>query len=556
MSPQINKPTAIIRTGGTTYKFKFDLDCPDFSAKLSCSNDRVTLAVTPKRPITFEELSVVGFAQIAEGDRIFMNGYQSWTDSREWSSADRMRGIEQIPSPVIKKYNFDKYGDYNFTHYSPRRGTLHGWTYAYVRDGYSFRLCGSLSEREGFTRITLLTDKQRIKISRECQNAIYDRAFNAVDCVLLTGTEDEVFDRWAQMMSLPARDSAKPALISGYTSWYRHYQNISKDKLLHDLDALAASPLPSDIFQIDDGFQTAVGDWLSIDETKFPDGIKPIADRIHKAGLKAGLWLAPFVCERNSSLMELHPDWIMKDESGKPLSAGCNWSGSFALDIYNEEVRDYLRQVFDTVLNKWGFDLVKLDFLYAACIRPAGGRSRGQIMCEAMDFLRELCGDKLILGCGVPLGAAFGKVDFCRIGCDVSLSWNDSLIMRHTHRERISTKNTMLNSVFRRQLNGRFFGCDPDVFLLRDEDNSLYPCQKQSLALINHLCGSVLFTSDDVSIYSDRQKRMLSKSRAFIGARIEYADLTNGIVTLRVNSKGRIYTLRLDTVDGRLISGY
>ena len=553
MPSAINKPTAIIRTGGTTYKFKFDIDCSDFSAKLVSGPDRITLAVSPKHPLVFEELSVVGFADVSENDRVFMNGYQSWTDSREWSSKERMRGIEQIPAPVVKKYNFDKYGDYNFTHYSPRRGTLHGWTYAYVRDGFDYRLCGSLSEREGFTRITLLTDKQRIKISRECQDAIYDRGFNAVDCALLTGTEDEVFDRWAEMMNLPKYDIDRPSLIRGYTSWYRHYQHISEEKLLHDLDAPTAASLPADIFQIDDGFQTAVGDWLSIDETKFPNGVKPVADMIHSKGLKAGLWLAPFVCERNSSLMELHPDWILKDDAGKPLAAGCNWSGSFALDIYNEEVRDYLRQVFDTVLNEWGFDLVKLDFLYAACIRPAGGRSRGQIMCEAMDLLRELCGGKLILGCGVPLGAAFGKVDFCRIGCDIGPSWNDSFIMQQTHRERVSTKNSMLNSIFRRQLNGRFFGCDPDVFILRDEDNSLYPRQKQSLALINHICGSVLFTSDDVSTYTDRQKRLLEQAGSFVGSTVEYADLTNGIATLRVCSRGRHFTLRLDTTDGRLI---
>ncbi len=30
---------------------------------------------------------------------------------------------------------------------------------------------------------------------------------------------------------------------------------------------------------------------------------------------------------------------------------------------------------------------------------------------------------KIILGCGVPLMPAFGKVDFCRIGADVDLEW-------------------------------------------------------------------------------------------------------------------------------------
>ena len=45
--------------------------------------------------------------------------------------------------------------------------------------------------------------------------------------------------------------------------------------------------------------------------------------------------------------------------------------------------------------------------------------------------------------------------------------------MRLTHSERPSTKNTMADTVFRRQLSGRAFLNDPDVFLLRDENTKL-----------------------------------------------------------------------------------
>lgn len=72
----------------------------------------------------------------------------------------------------------------------------------------------------------------------------------------------------------------------------------------------------------------------------------------------------------------------------------------------------------------------------------------------AMKLLRQWCGDKLILGCGVPLMPCFGVVDYCRIGCDVSLSWDDKWFMRLLHRERISTRQSIDNTVFRRQLNG------------------------------------------------------------------------------------------------------
>ena len=539
-------PTAVIRTEGTVIKFRDSYEGFSFSAGLTVENGHVMLTVTPKRPVSFEELSVVCYADVGEEDRVFMNGYQSWTDSHEMTVNDRMRGILQIPAPLVRKYNFDKYGDYDFARYSLHKGVLHGWTYCYIRDGGEYRLCASLSERCGFTKMTLIAERKRLKLSRECEGAVYTEPFNAIDCIFLTGSEDEVFDRWSELYEGRTESCEAPALLQGYTSWYRHYQDISEDKLIHDLEALVSSGMPADIFQIDDGFQQAVGDWLLLDETKFPNGIAPIAERIHAEGLKAGLWLAPFVCEKDSALMREHPDWTVKDTSGAPLPAGCNWSGSYALDIYNEEFRDYLREVFDTVLNKWGFDLVKLDFLYAACIIPKHGKSRGEMMCEAMDFLRELCGDKLILGCGVPLGAAFGRVDYCRIGCDVGLSWNDTFIMQQTHRERVSTRNSMLNTVFRRQLDGRFFRNDPDVFLLRSEDIDLTPRRRQSLTLINHIFGSVLFTSDDVSTYDERQKKVLSQARDFIGCTVRSVDYENGTLTIKADAKGKTYTLKID----------
>jgi alpha-galactosidase len=42
-----------------------------------------------------------------------------------------------------------------------------------------------------------------------------------------------------------------------------------------------------------------------------------------------------------------------------------------------------------------------------------------------------------------------------------------------THRERVSTKNSIDDTTFRRQLNGRAFMNDPDVFFLRDENCKL-----------------------------------------------------------------------------------
>jgi alpha-galactosidase len=162
------------------------------------------------------------------------------------------------------------------------------------------------------------------------------------------------------------------------------------------------------------------------------------------------------------------------------------------------------------VLDEWGYDMVKLDFLYAVCLIPSKTKTRGQIMTEAMEFIRECVGDKLILGCGVPLGPSFGLVDYCRIGCDVGLDWDDKAFMRLLHRERISTLNAVGNAIGRRQLNGRAFLNDPDVFLLREDNIMLTETQRETLSIVNHIFGSLIFTSDNIKKYDSKKHLMFN----------------------------------------------
>ena len=244
-----------------------------------------------------------------------------------------------------------------------------------------------------------------------------------------------------------------------------------------------------------------------MDEKKFPIGLEPVVKDIHRAGFIAGIWLAPFVCERRSAVYREHPEWLLR-HNGKVWKCSPNWSGSYSLDFDHPGVQAYLTRVFERVFGEWGFDLVKLDFLYAAA--PFGsevnrsvplGESRAARMIRALDILRKLCGDKLIIGCGVPLMPAFGRVDYCRIGPDMGLDWDGLPFMRLTHRERISAKHSISNTIFRRQLNGRTFGSDPDVFFLRDRNLLLSEKEKEYLAAVNALCGSVWLTSDDPNTY-------------------------------------------------------
>jgi alpha-galactosidase len=52
------------------------------------------------------------------------------------------------------------------------------------------------------------------------------------------------------------------------------------------------------------------------------------------------------------------------------------------------------------------------------------------------------------------------------------------------------------------------FWNDPDVTILRDTGNSLTEAQRRTLFLVNQAMGGLIFTSDDISSYSDAQLRL------------------------------------------------
>ena len=478
---------------------------PHFSVITVNDESGVKLTLIPSRPITLISASLEFWHEYEKNEKFFVNGYQSWTTSGEMSAEDIYRGT--TPLAGVTKYTKDMAitsGDYAFTRYEPRPGFFHSFTYTYLRRGDEFELFGSLSERNGYTVFYSDMEKHIFSVEKDVEGLTISEPYEMFDIVRFVGGYDEVFDKYFAAMSLPAKKRVDR--LTGYTSWYNYFQKIDENIILRDLKGLSRARESVNIFQIDDGYEPFVGDWLDYNGRDFPNGMKTIADAVHREGYLAGIWLAPFNVQE-------HPDWLIRNPDGKPQLGCVAWGGAYTLDIYNPEVREHLKNVFDTVLNDWGYDMVKLDFLYSQCRTPRNNKTRGTIMCEAMDFLRECVGDKLILGCGVPLGPAFGVVDACRISCDVDLSYGGKFYNSMSiNNELPSAQNAINNSMFRRHLNGRAFLNDPDVFFLRDHNLTFTWEQKLLLAKINNLFGRVLFVSDDAGEYSEAELEVLKET--------------------------------------------
>ncbi len=542
------------------------------------------------RPFQIQSAQLIIPLKDGTPNHMFCNGWQSWTESRVF------RTDERILPPRWPLFGlFAPYGDYRVHEYSEKTGHLHSWSWATWNStsGASI-LIGSLDENAAYTGFELKASEKTLRVFRDIptnwvaaktQQGYFERW--VLNFMVATGTPDDVYDSWFNCQTAESSASIAPTSTGhpaaeqppsitglphtsspislnqtphketyGWTSWYRYYTKIDEKKLALELDHLhraSAGSVPFTWFQIDDGWQPRVGDWLECNN-KFPNGLSGLAKKAREMGFKPGLWLAPFIAEKSSDLLRKHPDWAERDPSGRLVPAGYTplWSGTFyALNPDHPGLRDHIRKVFHQILDEWGFDLVKLDFLYAAALQHGNGRARAERMRSAMKFLRACVGDRAILACGVPLSSAFGLVDYCRIGADVHLSWEHALLAWFRNRERVSTWNALQSTIGRRYLNQRAFINDPDVFLLRmgDRSVSLSPGEQYTLLLCNRLFGGVLFTSDDLSQYKGQAAAWFKEAFPPLQTKPDFVKEDHGRIATGFSVEGERYLALINLSD-------
>ena len=508
-------------------------------------NNRVIYDVKAKSDISLVSATIYQEDRVKRGNLYFFNGYQSWTDSREISPHRIETNVYRIPKAILFSNHLQMYGDATFYKYRARR--LHGYDVFYIK-GPNECFVYNLNAKNAYLVFTLEKLSRKINVKSDVKNIN-----------LKIGEEVRVFDFKAFSSikeGLENFDKDFPKLnkekIFGYTSWYNYYQNINEKIIIRDLKALDSR---FNLFQIDDGYQTKVGDWLSINKEKFPNGLAPIVETIHKKGFKAGIWLAPFVAQKDSMLVKEHPEYFKKVK-GKFVNCGANWGGFYALDVFNKEAMNYVKKCLEHYMDM-GFDFFKLDFLYACNLPAYEGYSRSQVAERSYQFIRDILKDKLILGCGATLSNAAKRFDYLRIGTDVSLSFNDTFIMRQLHRERPSTKYTIQNTIYRSFLNDHFFGNDPDVFLLRDENISLSDKQKESLLTINALFGSVLMCSDDIATYEEKNKALLEKALDIFyhSSDKSFKKISRRYVKVKYTLNGEEHKFKYNVLKGEITNG-
>jgi alpha-galactosidase len=308
------------------------------------------------------------------------------------------------------------------------------------------------------------------------------------DWFVTYGDEWTVFERYAQLLGERlGRVEEKPA-PRVWCSWYSLYTAIDEALLARVFDALG--DLPFDVLQVDDGWQASIGDWMPND--KFPSGMQALAATIRATDRTPGLWLAPLLAVPSSNVFREHPDWLLRDADGGLVSAGFNWGEPlYALDTTHPEALDWLAALMKQV-RAWGFDYLKLDFLYAGALpgKRHTDLPRETAYRQGLQVMREAMGpDAYFLTCGAPLIPSLGLCDAIRIGPDVAAEWE-------SHRDAVllynpatpGTKNAIRTSINRLWLNP-LVATDPDAAYFRSQHSSLTNEQKYLLRDLALVCN-------------------------------------------------------------------
>jgi alpha-galactosidase len=330
------------------------------------------------------------------------------------------------------------------------------------------------------------------------------------------GTASELLERWAADFGAAQSARVTAPYQVGWCSWYHWFHDITESALREQL-ALAGD-WPFDVFQLDDGFQAAIGDWLDTND-KFPTAVDGIAASIRAAGRVAGIWIAPFLAGPTSEVATRHPDWLARHPAtGDPLRGMVNggWGGAvWTLDTTNPEVLAHLEHVGRSLVEA-GYDYLKLDFTYAPSLPGAyadPSRTPAQRVRAGMDAVRRGAGDDaFILGCGLPIGQSVGVVDGMRIGPDVAPFWDvPATVWEGTGYGGVSpaTVNAWRNTLSRSFMHRHLWLNDPDCLMLRDRETSLTPEQAERWAGAVGASGGMALVSDDLSLLDDRSRRIL-----------------------------------------------
>ena len=475
---------------------------------------------------------VFGLGDVVEPVRIFRHGYQSWSPSGVATF-----GVDSDPS-ASAHFEF-----LQAVHHADQRevttaGELRSeWVTVLVDAAGTALLVGfeAGTGHDGTLRLRRAQSGVGIELHTEAflGDAVLApgerRALHGVIVQHGDGRQAvELLSAWAETVGRSGGARVGAPYQVGWCSWYHYFDAITETAFMRNL--ARAADWPFDVFQLDDGFQAAVGDWLDTNDT-FPSGLPGLAGAVRDAGLRPGLWLAPFLAAPDSRVATEHPDWLARRrEPGggtRPLYAWWNpaWGGGhdgfmYALDTTLPEVVDHLAETAHGLV-EMGFSYLKLDFTFAPSVDGVWAdpsRTPAQRVRAGFEAVRRGAGeDAFIVGCGAPLSHVVGVVDANRIGPDVAPLWAlepSAEIVAGYLDVQPATKGAYAATLARSFMHRRLWVNDPDCVMLRSTHTELSPEAARTWARAVGLSGGLALVSDDLALLDADARAVLDDTLA------------------------------------------
>ncbi|MGV9454433.1 alpha-galactosidase [Streptomyces sp. NPDC003635] len=173
------------------------------------------------------------------------------------------------------------------------------------------------------------------------------------------GAASRSFHRHLRTHVLPHPQQLRPVL---YNSWEATSFEVSEAGQL----ALArrAAAVGAELFVLDDGWfrgrdddTAGLGDWTPHPD-RFPRGLRPLADEVHRLGMAFGLWVEPEMVNADSDLYRRHPEWVLH----LPDRAPTELRNQLVLDFSRPDVTEWALAWLGEVVAENAVDFLKWDF--------------------------------------------------------------------------------------------------------------------------------------------------------------------------------------------------
>ncbi|WP_130012291.1 alpha-galactosidase [Serinicoccus sediminis] len=171
---------------------------------------------------------------------------------------------------------------------------------------------------------------------------------------------DEVAARFHAWLRSRAHHPTRPRPVT-VNNWEATYFDHDLDRLKDLVDRGAR--VGAERFVLDDGWfggrrddTSGLGDWV-VSPDVWPQGLDPLVEHVHAAGMEFGLWVEPEMVSLDSDLARAHPEWIFSAGGRRGLES----RQQHVLDLGHEGAYAHVRDQLLALLERYDIAYLKWD---------------------------------------------------------------------------------------------------------------------------------------------------------------------------------------------------